>query len=311
MALGLIGLAILGGGGFVAWRMMHKAGEPARAPTVAPPTTMAAAPATQPAVTAPPETLPVAPPTTTAVEETVTVVKSPAPPSPSPAASKAPASPTPAPTKATTPTTTAPAAPSADALRAQQVVTLLGQADAAAAARNHDQAAGLYDQVLKLEPENAKAGAGKTAAMAVVTSLRKSFVPGKTVVRGGKAAKGGPAGFDSEDVNLAKAPDYSGRIEFEVSPAHVKPGDGYAVHVFLTNDGKKAFKIGSLNVTTSTNGTKSGGPAPPAVKEVQPQQRVALQDAGGTWAEGTTSWNLEVDVVSDHGDSFKNQVTWR
>ena len=146
---------------------------------------------------------------------------------------------------------------------------------------------------------------------AIAGSLKKSFVAGKTTVKSGKAAKGGPAGFDSEDVNLAKAPDYSGRVEFEVSPAHVKPGDAYTVRVFLTNDGKKSFKIGSLSVTTNANGSKSGGPANAAVKEVQPQQRVSLQETSGTWQEGTSSWSLEVDVVSDHGDSFKNQVTWR
>jgi len=31
----------------------------------------------------------------------------------------------------------------------------------------------------------------------------------------------------------------------------------------------------------------------------------------GVWQDGTTSWNLDVAVVSDRGDTFKNQVTWR
>jgi hypothetical protein len=141
--------------------------------------------------------------------------------------------------------------------------------------------------------------------------MKKTFVAGRTSVQSGKAGKGNMAGFDTEDVSLGKAPDYSGRIEFEVSPRNVKPGDSYTARVFLTNDGKKSFKIGTLNVTTTANGAKSGGPVASTVKEVQPQQRVALQEVTGVWQEGTTSWSLEVAVVSDHGDTFKNTVVWR
>ena len=195
-------------------------------------------------------------------------------------------------------------------MKAQQVATLLGQADSAAGAHSYDQAAGFYDEALKLDPGNAKASAGKAAAVASAASFKKTFVSGKTVVSGGKGAKA-LSGFDSEDVSVSKAPDYSGRIEFEVTPRNVKPGDSYSVKVFLTNDGKKSFKIGSLTVSTTANGSKTGGPASASVKEVQPQQRVSLQETTGSWQDGTNSWNLEVAVVSDHGDTFKNTVTWR
>ena len=312
MALG--GIVVLAALGYVGMRFMAKGGTTVSTPaTLAPPTTVAMAP---------PETqMPQPPPTTiaaaAAVDEGVTVVKTPTPTTlaaaPSPGTTRAP-TPTPSPataTKATQPpVTTLPAGPSAEAVKAQQVTNLLGQADAAAGAHSYDQAAGLYDEVLKLDPANAKASGGKSAAIASGASFKKSFVAGKTAVSSGKAAKA-LSGFDSEDVSVSKAPDYSGRIEFEVSPTHVKPGDSYTARVFLTNDGKKSFKIGSLTVTTTMNGNKAGGPASAAVKEVQPQQRVSLQETTGTWAEGTNSWNLEVAVVSDHGDSFKNTVTWR
>jgi FHA domain len=312
VGLGVVGLLVLAVGGYFGWQFMQGSKAPAVAPSAAPATTMAAVPAqTLPPETTPPETTPEAPPSTAPVEEAVTVVKqaTPAPTTPSPAATKP--SPTPPPTKATTPTTTLPAGPSPEVLKAQQVAALVGQADAAVANHNYDQAAGLYDQASKLDPTNAKASAGKASAQAIAASLKKSFVAGKTVVRSGKAAKQGPAGFDTDDVKLAQAPDYSGRIEFEISPAHVKGGDSYTVHVFVTNDGKKSFKIGSVSLTATANGAKTGGPATSAVKEVQPQQRAALADSGGVWTEGTTSWNLEVNIVSDHGDTFRNQLTWR
>jgi hypothetical protein len=313
-AMGVGGLVVLAALGYVGMRFMSKGGTAESTPApVAPPTTMAMAPPETTAPQPPPTTVAAAPP----VDEGVTVVKT--PPSttlaaaPSPGTSRTP-TPTPPPatvTKATQPpATTLPAGPSAEAVKAQQVTNLLGQADAAAGAHSYDQAAGIYDEVLKLEPGNAKASSGKTAAIASGASFKKSFVAGKTVVSSGKSAKA-LSGFDSEDVSVSKAPDYSGRIEFEVSPTHVKPGDSYTARVFLTNDGKKSFKIGSLTVTTTTNGNKAGGPASAAVKEVQPQQRVSLQETTGTWGEGTNSWNLEVAVVSDHGDSFKNTVNWR
>jgi hypothetical protein len=319
IGMGVGGLVVLGVLAYAAMRFMGGGPKPSPAPPVTPPTTMAVAPPTTEAP-APPTTQAVAPP----VEEGVTVVKTPptttpaALPSPVTKATPAPTpvptvakGPSPAPTKApTAAVATPPPGPSAEALKAQQVATLLGQADTAAAAHSYDQAAGFYDDALKLDPSNAKATAGKTAAIASAASFKKTFVSGKTVVSSGKAAKA-LSGFDSEDVSVSKAPDYSGRIEFEVTPRNVKPGDNYSVKVFLTNDGKKSFKIGSLNVTTTANGSKTGGPASSSVKEVQPQQRVSLQETSGAWQDGTNSWNLEVAVVSDHGDTFKNTVTWR
>jgi len=315
-----VGLLVLGGLGFFGVRMLGRGGAtapratPTQAPHAATPTTLAAA--LRPPATVAPEPPPPAP-----MEEAVTIVKSPAATlaaAPSPAAGRSPA-PSPSPKAAATPTPrpgasaapTAPAGPSAEAVKAQQVAALLGQADNAAAGYGYDAAASLFEEALKLDPQNARASAGRAAALAVAATFKKTFVAGRTSVQSGKADKRNMAGFDSEDVSLGKAPDYSGRIEFEVSPRSVKPGDNYTARAFLTNDGKKSFKIGALTVTTTANGSKSGGAASPPVKEVQPQQRVALQEVPGVWQEGTTSWNLEVAVVSDRGDTFKNTVTWR
>ncbi len=291
-------------------------------PVPAPPTTVAASlpPATTaPPITAAPDTTPStvaeAPPSTEPVEESVTIVK----PTPSPAASpktadagrpSPPALPSAKPTPATkTPTTQAPG-PDPQAQIAARVGDLLGQADSALAGHKYEAAAGIYDEVLKLDAQNSRATTGKTSALSGIAAAKRAFVAGRTSVQSGKAAKGGVSGFDSADVSVAKAPDYSGRIEFE-APASVRPGDSYSIKIYLVNDGKKDFKIGGLAVTTTANGTRAGGGGAPPTASVNPQQRVLLQDVAGTWQDNVNSWSLEVVVTSNHNDTFKNTLSWR
>jgi hypothetical protein len=203
------------------------------------------------------------------------------------------------------------AGPSAEAQRAQQVATLLGQAEAALGARQYDQAIGYFDDVLRLDAQNAKALADKATAVSLRAAALKKFVPGRTVVKTEKAS-GGLAGFDSGDVAVQKAPDFLGRIEFEMSPASgIKPGDSYTLKFFLVNDGKKAIRIQAISLNTLVNGTGAGAPVSAAAKEVAPQQRGSLGEVSGSWKDGTTSWSAELLVTANKGDSLKNQITWR
>jgi hypothetical protein len=316
-AFGAIGLVVVGGGIFGVMQLMKPSAPPVTTPqvTTAPPPTEA--PPTLAAQATPP---PVAP-TPEPVEEAVTIVNTATPPPPTPKAVE-PGKPTPPPAttlvaKATAPPVTQPAKGPQPTLAAPEVNTgaqvagILGQADAALAAHNYDAAAGLYDQALKLDTQNARATTGKTSALAGAAAAKRTFVAGRTSVQGGKAAKSGPSGFDDADVSVSKAPDYSGRIEFE-APKSVRPGESYSVKVFLVNDGKKAFKIGGLSISARANGVAGGGgPAAPPTDKVDPQKRVLLAEVPGVWAEGVNSWSLDVSVTSDHGDAFKNTLTWR
>ena len=49
----------------------------------------------------------------------------------------------------------------------------------------------------------------------------------------------------------------------------------------------------------------------PKVKELEPQQKAVLHEVTGTWPDDVKSWNLQIVVTSDRGDTFRNQVTWR
>ena len=144
-------------------------------------------------------------------------------------------------------------------LRAQQVASLLGQGEAALAAGQFDQAIGHFDEVLRLEAGNDKATADRASAVSLRDASRKKFVAGRTVVKTEKASGGGLAGFEGAEVQ--RTPDFSGRIEFEMSPASgLRTGDAWTLKFYLVNDGKKGIKIGGITATTNVNGTGAGGP---------------------------------------------------
>jgi hypothetical protein len=192
---------------------------------------------------------------------------------------------------------------------ATQVAALVSQAASAVAARQYDAAIGSLDEALKLDPGNAKAAADRASAVALRDAARKRFVAGRTIVKTEKA-QDGLAGFEGAAVQ--KAPDFSGRIEFEMTPASgIRPGDSYSLKFYLVNEGKKSIKVGGVTTTTTVNGQASGGAGTPQVREVSPQQRALLGETTGSWVAGTTSWSAEVLVTANRGDSLQSTITWR
>jgi len=315
--LGGAALLLLGGGAFMVLNLgsspdpqVATASPP---PPAVPATQPAAAPAVAPELVAP-EPEPSAPPPEPApvLEEVIPVAAPSAQPSAaaSAAASRPPSAAPPARPRPGAPSPAAPASPSAQAPGAQQVAALMGQAEKAVAAGRHENASSLYDDVLKLEPQNAAATAGKARAQAALALSRRSFVTGRTQVQTEKVDKS-LSGFETEGVSLQKAPDFLGKLEFEVSPARVAPGTAYRVKVYVTNQGKKSIRIRGIAVGTTVNGTRSPSPASTAVKAIDPQERVLLTEVGGQWEGGTTAWSMDVQVTANRGDSLKSQVVWR
>jgi hypothetical protein len=244
------------------------------------------------------------------VEETVTVVK------PSPKVAAAPGTVPPATRPGTTPAapagTMAPAATTPAAPPpAAQAATFVQQAQAAASAGNYDGAVTLYDQALKVDPGNAAATSGRATADTARASLRRRFVPGRTIVQTPSKGGGGLAGFDSSDVKVKQAPDFQGRIEFAMSPPSVKAGDAYRLQIALVNEGKKDIKIAGVNVLTTINGKALPRPVTPKARAVDPQQRVVLDELSGTWPEDVKTWQTEVLVNAGKGESLKSQLSWR
>jgi FHA domain-containing protein len=284
---GLVAAAAVAAGGW--WLLARATAAPERERATPPATVADARPVARPSAAADPAASRPVPAPDVPVEEEVTIV----PPtravvSPTPAASRAPA-PTP------------PAVVAAG---------LAGRAEASRHAGDLDGAEALFDQALRADPGNAAAAAGKAVVTSARAAARKAFMPGRTEVQT-QRAKSDMAGFDTADVSVKKAPDFSGRIEFAVSPARVKPGDNYSVQIYLVNEGKKAIKVSGVSVTTNLNGWPSARPVASRVKEVAPSQRALLEEISGAWPEEVNSWSTEVMVTANKGDSLKNLLIWK
>jgi serine/threonine-protein kinase len=210
---------------------------------------------------------------------------------------------------------------------AAQVNDLLGKADAAVSDQKFDAAISLFDSVLSLDPQNQRAILGKSSAVGARAlaqagqsgtrpAVGKAFVPGKTQAQSPDAgASGGVPGFEeSAGVQVKKgtqAAELPGKINFEVDPASVKPGDRFTIRVSLLNEGNAPIQVKEMIVASTLNGRRQSGAVPPLVKEVAPQQKATLREFPDVWKEETTSWTMEVVVKTVRGETYKNQVTWR
>jgi tetratricopeptide (TPR) repeat protein len=205
---------------------------------------------------------------------------------------------------------------------AAQVAGLLGQAANELAAGRFDAAVGLYDEVLKLDPANGTAMTGKTSAVAAKAIAQaqtgpkaagKGFVPGKTVAQSLESQAGRvPAGFDDGGINVKRtvSAELPGKINIEVRPQSVLPGEKYTLRVEFANEGDASIPLKEMTITMVVDGKKAGGPVPLGVKEVAPHQKETLFNQTDFWKE-IGSWSVEVLVRTVRGDVYKNQVTWK
>lgn len=140
---------------------------------------------------------------------------------------------------------------------------------------------------------------------------RRAFVLERTTATSNKRVNLALAGFDPDGVDVKRAPDIAGRLEFEVSPARVKPGDSYSVKAYLINDGGKPIRIKQMFVATTVNGALSAGTMPPRLRDVSPKKREVIGTFADVWRENTATWAMDITVTSERGDVYKNQVTWK
>jgi tetratricopeptide (TPR) repeat protein len=210
-----------------------------------------------------------------------------------------------------------------------QVNRVLNEADSALAGKQFDQAIKLYDEALKMDPNNVRAGSGRTGAVTAravaeaaasagggVRGATHAFVSGKTQAQSVETRAGAvPEGFEeSAGVTVKRgtqAADLPGKIVFEFSPEVVKPFDRYTARIFMMNEGTSPIQIKDMMVTTTINGRKSQGSVPPLTKDVAPRQKAPLLENPDVWKEDTTSWSMEIVVHTTRGETYRNQVTWR
>jgi tetratricopeptide (TPR) repeat protein len=202
-----------------------------------------------------------------------------------------------------------------------QINALLSQGDNALAANNYDGAIALYDEALRLDPANARAGQQKAAAIAAraiahaaAQARGRTFVAGKTVATHAEPKGNLPSGFeDTPNVTLGRsqAAATPGRIFFDVEPEQVKAGDRYKVRVSLLNEGTAPIQIRDMMIGTRINGRGVQGPVAPMVQSVAPQQKALLREFPDFWKDDTSTWSMEVTVRTVRGETYKNEVTWK
>jgi hypothetical protein len=307
---GAIGVLVLVAAGYFAWRAMSQSPAPP-APT---PTPVARASEPPPAPVATPEAAAATPaPVESATPEPVATPTPVVSSTPTPPAAATP-TPRPTPTPRATPTpaaaATPPPAPTGPS-PAQQAAGLIGQAEAALGARQYDAAISHLDGALRLDPGNARATSLRADATQRRDMARRKFVAGRTVVDSEKTRKDkarGLVGFDADE----KAPDFTGRIEFEMTPAGaVEANDAWTLKVFVVNQGQKAIRVQGLALGAAVNGTGGAAPVAANVREIAPQQRVQIAETSGTWHDGTTSWVAQATLTAPKNETLSNTLTWR
>jgi hypothetical protein len=310
MAIGLaVGAAVLLAALLGWWALRRGPKPPEVATTVAEASPVAASP-----VAAAPRPAPVIPEDVTVVVPSTGETGAPAVPSPGTATPAAAGVTTPGPPSAAAPAAAPPpvaaAAPTArptpppPAPPVNPVPALLAQAEQAMTAKRYRDAINKFDEVLKIEPQNAEAANRRLHAQGERASVGRYFLTAVTMSEG-KASGGGIKGFDGGSVVKSQC---ECALTYEVSPANPSQGEPYTVSILLRNDSKKEIKPRTIAVTVTVNGTASSRPVPLLAKEVPRGKTVLVGKLEDTWTVGTTSWSLEAAVTAVN--TYRTQLTW-
>jgi serine/threonine protein kinase/tetratricopeptide (TPR) repeat protein len=121
------------------------------------------------------------------------------------------------------------------------------------------------------------------------------------------AAAGGIEGFDSSDVSSRRPPQFVGRMEFEVLPPAVRPGELFVVRIHLRNDGRRAVKIRGVSLASVVDGQRNPAPVKPLQREVPAQSRALVAEYSGVWGEAQ-SWALEAVLTTERDETVTSRL---
>ena len=204
-----------------------------------------------------------------------------------------------------------------------RVDRLLAEAERALEAESFDAAIARYDEVLAIEARNAVARMGRTAAVSAKVARAparppavRSFVAEKTRAESAEtrpdaalasAFEEAPGIAVTRDSQAATLP---GRIEFKTDPEAVRPGERYKLEVRFVNAGTAPIGIAGMVVSTTVNGRNAGGPVTPSVSTVAPGQTAPVLSLSDALREDLESWELEVQVRTTRGETYRNRLAW-
>ena len=120
------------------------------------------------------------------------------------------------------------------------------------------------------------------------------------------SGQGGPAGFDGAQL-AGRAAQFSGRMEFEVLPPAVRPGEPFVVRIHLRNEGRKSVKIRGLTLAAVVDGQRVPAAVVPLLKEVQAQSRALVAEYSSVW-NAPRAWTLEAVVTADKNETVTSRL---
>ena len=116
-------------------------------------------------------------------------------------------------------------------------------------------------------------------------------------------------GFEGA-VSAKRAPEFSGRLQFEVLPETVRAGEPFVVRLEAANEGRHSVKVRSLTLATLVDGRRRPVEAEALARELPPRQRTLLAQYSDVWTE-TSSWILEAVVTSERDETITARLRAR
>ncbi|HXK11226.1 MAG TPA: serine/threonine-protein kinase [Vicinamibacteria bacterium] len=156
-----------------------------------------------------------------------------------------------------------------------------------------------------LRPGTGRAEETSPAPPPSTPSPARAFVAEGTTIATPTAS--GIEGFDTSDVSSHRPPQFAGRVEFEVLPPAVRPGDPFVVRIHLRNDGRRVVKVHGLSLAAVVDGQRVPAPVKPLQREVPAQSRALVAEYSGVWAEAR-SWALEAVLTADRDETVTSRL---
>jgi serine/threonine protein kinase/tetratricopeptide (TPR) repeat protein len=121
------------------------------------------------------------------------------------------------------------------------------------------------------------------------------------------AEAGSLEGFETSDVSSRRTPQFVGRVEFEVLPPAVRPGEPFVVRLHLRNDGRRPVKVRAVSLTAVADGRREVLPVKPLQREVPAQSSALVAEHSGVWS-GAASWVLEAVITADRDETVSSRL---
>jgi hypothetical protein len=115
------------------------------------------------------------------------------------------------------------------------------------------------------------------------------------------------AGFETTDVTTQRPPRFEGKLEFEVLPSEVHPGEPFVVRLHLVNEGRRSVRIEGIEISTVEDGRRTRAPAEVLQEEVDPQHRALVAEYAGVWPS-VDSWSLEAEATVEGDERVRSRL---